>query len=351
MTALPSGTVTLFFTDVGIDPTPPGARPRLRGGPCRPPPDSAQELDRHGDEVDTQGEAFFAAFARASDAVAAAVDVQRAFGAHPFRVRIGVHTGQPRIAETGYVGLDVPRGARICAAGHGGQVLLPQTARELIGEEFEVRDLGMHRLKDLAQPQRLYQLVADGVAASYSPLRTLESRSTNLPVQPTPLIGRERELAAVTSLVRQEQVRLVTLTGAAGSGRRACAPGRRGADRGVRRRRFRGRAVGVADTELVLPTVAQTLASPTGAQPLADALCEFLHDKQALLVLDNLEHLLEAAPSLGDLLVSAPGGSLATSRAALRLTAEHDYPVPLLSLPDPDRLLELASLARYESVA
>jgi predicted ATPase/class 3 adenylate cyclase len=356
MTALPSGTVTLFFTDVE------GSTRLLqeldRGYEAALAEHHRivrREFDRHGGcEVDTQGEAFFAAFARASDAVAAAVDVQRAFGAHPFRVRIGVHTGQPRIAETGYVGLDVPRGARICAAGHGGQVLLSQTTRELIGDEFEVRDLGMHRLKDLSQPQRLYQLVADGVAASFPPLRTLESRPTNLPVQPTPLIGRERELAAVTSLVRQEQVRLVTLTGAAGSGKtrlalQASAELIEGFADGV----FVVGFVGVADSELVLPTVAQTLGvTESGASPLADALSDFLHDKQALLVLDNLEHLLEAAPLLGDLLAAAPGLKLlVTSRAALRLTAEHDYPVPPLSLPDPDRLPELASFARYESVA
>ena len=253
--ALPSGTVTLFFTDVE------GSTRLLqelgRGYEAALGEHHRivrKELDRHGGcEVDTQGEAFFAAFARASDAVAAAVDVQRAFGAHPFGVRIGVHTGQPRIAETGYVGLDVPRAARICAAGHGGQVLLSQTTRELIGEEFEVRDLGLHRLKDLSQPQRLYQLVADGVAASFPPLRTLESRSTNLPVQSTPLIGRERELAAVTSLVRQEQVRLVTLTGAAGSGKTRLAL-QAGAELieefadGV----FVVGLVGVADPELVL---------------------------------------------------------------------------------------------------
>ena len=356
MSALPSGTVTLFFTDVE-------GSTRLLQELGRGYEAALVEhhrivreaFDRHGGfEVDTQGEAFFAAFARASDAVAAAVDVQRAFGAHLFRVRIGVHTGQPRIAETGYVGLDVPRAARICSAGHGGQVLLSQTTRALISDEFDVRDLGLHRLKDLSQPQRLYQLVADGLAASFPPLRTLESRSTNLPLQPTPLIGRERELAAVTSLVREEQVRLVTLTGAAGSGKTRLAL-QAGAELieefadGV----FVVGLVGVPETDLVVPTVAQTLGViESGARPLADALREFLHDKQALLMLDNFEHLLEAAPLLGDLLVAAPGLKLlVTSRAALRLTAEHEYPVPPLSMPDPDHFPEVASLARYESVA
>ena len=199
MSTLPTGTVTLFFTDVE------GSTRLLEelGGDY----DAAlaehhrivrAALDRHGgQEVDTQGEAFFAAFARATDAVAAAVDLQRAD--HPFRVRIGLHTGQPRVGETGYVGLDVPRAARICAAGHGGQVLLSETTRNLVGDEYAVRDLGEHRLKDLSRPIRLYQLVEDGLAETFPPLRTLESRPTNLPVQPTLLIGRERELATVPS--------------------------------------------------------------------------------------------------------------------------------------------------------
>ena len=229
---------------------------------------------------------------------------ERAFGGHPFGVRIGVHTGQPRIAETGYVGLDVPRAARLRRRPRR-RVLLSQTTRELIGGEFEVRDLGLHRLKDLSQPQRLYQLARRGRGGrSFPPLRTLESRSTNLPVQSTPLIGRERELVVVTSLVRQERVRLVTLTGAAGSGKTRLAL-QAGAEliEEFADRAFVVGFVGVADTELVLPTVAQTLGvTESGALPLADALREFLHDKQTLLVLDNFEQVLEAAPSLAALL-------------------------------------------------
>ena len=157
--------------------------------------------DGGGTEVDTQGEAFFAAFPSATDAVATAARLQRELTAAGLRVRMGLHTGQPNVASTGYVGLDVPRAARISAAAHGGQTLLSPTTRELVEDELPdgiaLRDLGEHRLKDLTRPQRLSQLVIAGLANEFPAFRTLENRSTNLPVQPTPLIGREREVAAV----------------------------------------------------------------------------------------------------------------------------------------------------------
>ena len=114
---------------------------------------------RHGGiEVDTQGDAFFVAFERATDAVAAAAAAQRELAATPVRVRMGVHTGEPRVAGEGYVGLDVHRAARVMGAGHGGQVLVSETTSRLLGDAFELTDLGEHRLKDLTAPQRLYQL-------------------------------------------------------------------------------------------------------------------------------------------------------------------------------------------------
>ena len=132
--------------------------------------------DHGGAEVDTQGDAFFIAFARARDAVAAAADAQRALASGPIRVRMGIHTGEPLRTDEGYVGMDIHRGARIAAAGHGGQVLVSQTARELIQddlpEEFALRDLGEHRLKDLSRPQRIFQLVAEGLEREFPPLAT-----------------------------------------------------------------------------------------------------------------------------------------------------------------------------------
>ena len=162
-----------------------------------------------GFELGTEGDAFFVAFARASDALSAAGDVQAALMGGPVRVRIGIHTGEPLIVAGNYVGLDIHKAARICDAAHGGQVLVSQTTRDLAGNGL--RDLGEHRLKDLTAPARLFQLGA----VEFPPLRTL--RPTNLPVQPGPLLGRREELAELKALAAAN--RLVTLTGPGGSGK------------------------------------------------------------------------------------------------------------------------------------
>src|SRR5947199_294005 len=138
--------------------------------------------------VATQDAAFFVAFPRARDALAAAADARDALAAGPVRVRLGVHTGEPLLTEHGYVGIDVHRAARIAAVGHGGQILLSQATRDLVGGDG-LRDLGVHRLKDLTAPERIYQLGEQ----EFPPLKTL-SRG-NLPIASAPLIGRERELA------------------------------------------------------------------------------------------------------------------------------------------------------------
>jgi len=210
---LPSGTVTLFFTDIE------GSTRLLHEFGERYADVLAEHrrvlrdaFSRHdGVEVDTQGDAFFVAFGRASDAVATAGDVQAALAEGPVRVRIGIHTGEPVVTAEGYVGVDVHRAARIMGAGHGGQVLLSETTRRLLDSPLELRDLGEHRLKDLSASQRLYQLGAD----DFPPLRTLHR--TNLPIQPTPLVGRERELEEAGRLLRSR--RLLTLTGPGGSGK------------------------------------------------------------------------------------------------------------------------------------
>src|SRR5919199_2384932 len=192
---LPTGVVTLLFTDVegstrllhdlgdGYGEALHEHRRRLR----------ATFAEHEGVEVDTQGDAFFVAFARASDAVAAAADCQRALAGGPIRVRMGLHTGEPQLTEEGYVGLDVHKGARIAAAGHGGQILVSQTTRDLADADGLV-DLGEHRLKDLSAPERIYQLGA----GEFPPLKTLYQ--TNLPVPATTFLGRERELAEIGAL-------------------------------------------------------------------------------------------------------------------------------------------------------
>jgi predicted ATPase len=273
-----------------------------------------------GVEVDTQGDAFFVAFGRASDALAAAAEGRQALVEGPIRVRMGLHTGEPLVTQEGYVGIDVHRAARIAAAGHGGQILVSQTTRDLAGPDC-LRDLGEHRLKDLAAPERIYQL-GDG---DFPPLKSLNQ--TNLPVQPTPLVGRQHELRQVSGLLRSS--RLLTLTGPGGSGKtrlalQAAAELVEEFPDGV----WFVSLAPVVDPLLVLPTLAATI----GAK---DDLHEYLRTRQALLLLDNLEQVLDVAPELGELLARAPGVKvLATSRERLSLGAEQEYVIPTLPLND-----------------
>jgi predicted ATPase/class 3 adenylate cyclase len=339
MAALPTGTVTFLFTDIegstrlleqlgdSYAEALAGHRRVLRSA----------FADYGGAEVDTQGDAFFIAFARASDAVAAAAAAQRALSSGPIQVRMGIHTGEPLRTDDGYVGMDIHRGARIAASGHGGQVLISQTARELVQddlpEEFALRDLGEHRLKDLSRPQRIFQLVTEGLEGEFPPLATLENRPTNLPPQPTSLIGRERELAEVVELMRRPEVRMLTLTGPGGAGKTRLAL-QAAADLlddfgdGV----FFVALAGVAELSLVVPTIAQAVGiRETGGLAPEEALERFLHERELLLVLDNLEHLLDAAPQVSDLVLKAPSlKAIASSRAPLRISVEREYPVPEL---------------------
>ena len=263
------------------------------------------------------------------------------------RVRMGIHTGQPILTDEGYVGLDVHRGARIAAAGHGEQVLLSEATRLLV--DAAVRDLGLHRLKDLQAPERIYQLGE----TEFPPLKTLNQ--TNLPVQPTPFLGRERELTDVLELLRRDDVRLLTLTGPGGSGKTRL--GLQAAAELVEEYPDGVWFVGLAaltDPALVLPTVAQTLGiREGGSASYAEALAEHLRTKRALLVLDNLEQLLpDAAPPLGKLSAAAPKVDLITSsRERLHLSGEHEYPVPPLSLDEATSLFaERARAIRPEFV-
>src|SRR5216684_7368533 len=231
MHQLPAGTVTLLFTDIE------GSTRLLRQlgkryaevlVDCRHLLRAAFQ-EYHGHLVDTQGDAFFVAFARATDAVSAAVAAQCVLASHlwpegaAMRARMGVHTGEPERSADGYVGLDVHYAARIMSAGYGGQVLLSQTTHDLVEHDLpegvSLRDLGEHRLKDLQQKSHLYQLVIADFQASFPPLKTLDTPPNNLPVQPTPLIGRAKEVALVQNLLQPEEVRLLTLTGPGGIGK------------------------------------------------------------------------------------------------------------------------------------
>ncbi|TMK79440.1 MAG: adenylate/guanylate cyclase domain-containing protein [Actinobacteria bacterium] len=319
--------------------------------------------EHRGCEVDTQGDAFFYAFPRAHDAVAGAVAAQRALAAHVWpedlaiRVRIGIHTGEPTVTAEGYVGIDVHRVARVMSAGHGGQVLLTQSTRDLLPEELSdavsLRDLGEHRLKDLTQPQRLYQLVIPGLENDFPALKTLEGRPTNLPIQPTVLIGREQQVKEAVALLRREGIRLVTLTGPGGTGKtrlslQVAAELVADFEDGV----FFVDLAAISDPHLFIATVAQTLAvRERPGQSLSETLKDYLRDKHLLLVLDNFEQLLDAGPAVSALLAAASNlKALVTSRAPLHLSGEHEYSVPPLAVPDLGESEPPSILAAYEAV-
>src|SRR6266566_5139634 len=366
MPNLPRGTVTLLFTDIE-------GSTRLLQCLGERYPDVLAECrgllraafhQHHGHEVDTQGDAFFVAFTRATDAISAAVDAQRALASHPWpegaavRVRMGLHTGEPSLTSEGYVGLDVHRAARIMSAGHGGQVLLSQTTRDLVEhalpEGAHLQDLGAHRLKDLQQPSHLFQVVIAGLPIDFPPLRTLDTQPNNLPIQPTPFIGREKEVAAVQNLLQREDVRLVTLTGPGGTGKTrlglqvAAELSDLFAD-GV----YFVNLAPLSDPTLVVSTIAQTLdLKETGEQPLLDRLKGYLRDKQILVLLDNFEQVVSAALQVADLLAASPKLKvIVTSREVLHVRGEQEFPVPPMAVPDPAHLPDMVALAQYEALA
>jgi len=339
-----AGTVTLLFSDIEGS-----TRLLRRAGEAYPEllerhrTMLREAFERHGGRVlGAEGDGFFVAFESAAEAVAAAADGQRALAAHDWpdgyaiRVRMGVHTGEPRPVDGGYVGLDVHQAARVMAAGHGGQVLVSHATRSLL-VDLKLRDLGEHELKDLAGPQRLYQLELDGLPDEFPPLNTLDNRFTSLPAVPNAFVGRERELAEVAGLLGRDDVRLVTLTGPGGTGKTRLAL--QVASGQVEA--FPGGAAfvlltPVRDWELVLPAIAQALGLREQPDESAlETLTEYLRHKRLLLVLDNFEQVLAAAPGLSRLLAEAPGVKLlVTSRTPLRLSQERVYRVPQLGLAE-----------------
>jgi predicted ATPase len=329
MPDLPTGTVTFLFTDIegstrlleelGADRYAEALGVHRRA--------LREASRRHGGvEVDTQGDALFVAFPTADGALAAAAAAQAAL-AGPIRVRMGLHTGEPVATAEGYVGMDVHRGARIAAAGHGGQVLVSETTHAALADGTALRDLGEQRLKDLGAPIRIFQLGDD----QFPPLKALY-RST-LPVQPSPLVGRERELTEAGELLRG--ARLVTLTGPGGSGKtrlslQLAAEAADDFPDGV----YWVPLQALRDAHLVLPAVAQ--AVDVKGDP-----AEHIGARRLLLVLDNFEQVLEAAAGIADLLQRTPNSKvLCTSRELLRIEAEREYAVDPMPLEDAVRLFE-----------
>ena len=343
--ALPTGTVTLLFTDVegstaalhtlgtaygdslGLH------RTVIRGA-----------IAAHGGvEVDTQGDAFFVAFGSADDALHAARDAQQALASASWpdglqlKVRMGLHTGEPEQHDHGYVGIDLHRGARICAAAHGGQVVVSSVTRVLAGDDSDLAfvDLGRHRLRDMGD-ERLFQLVVTTGESAFPPLRT--SSATNLPVLRGPTIGREEALAELGDLLRSG-ARLVTLVGPGGTGKSRLAIE---AARALVGELAHGvhlvRLATIDDPDLVFTEIARSLGIQD-TRELEAAVFDYLGDRQLLLVLDNFEHVTRAAPLVADL-VERCGRLLllCTSRSPLRLSHERVVPVDPL---DEDASVEL----------
>jgi predicted ATPase/class 3 adenylate cyclase len=345
---LPTGTVTFVFTDIA------GSTQLLNElGEER----YGHELARHrealrtafarhdGIEVDTQGDASFFAFPTASQALTATSDGTQAPRRGPIRVRVGIHTGAPLLTGEGYIGMDVHRASRIANAGHGGQVLVSATTAALADTgRFELVDLGLHRLKDLLGPERIYQLGR----SAFPPLRSLSP--SNLPVPATPFLGRQRELHRLATLLREPRVRLLTLTGPGGTGKtrlaiQAAADSSDSFPDGLRWVPL----APLADPRLVL----SALATVTGVEerpdtPLSSDLVTHFRNGSSLVLLDNAEHLLPSlAAELGPLISGADGATfLVTSRAPLQIEAEHEFPVPSMSPQD----AELFILSRARAI-
>ena len=324
MRELPTGTVTFLFTDIE------GSTKLLHElGAER----YAEVLSEHrrvlreavarhdGVEVDTQGDAFFVAFPTAPGALEAA---REALESLSLPVRMGLHTGTPLRSEQGYVGSDVHRAARIAAAGHGGQVLVSASTAALVDSgNGSLIDLGEHRLKDLTAAERIYQ-VGEG---EFPPLKTLYA--TNLPVPATAFLGREAELADVAALLARDDVRLLTLTGAGGSGKTRLALQATGAAADAYPQ-------GVWFVALAsVPHAAEVVSAAARALGGGGPLAEIVGERRMLLLLDNFEHVIEAAPEVAGLLTSCPRlDVLVTSRERLNVAGEQVYPVPVLARSD-----------------
>jgi predicted ATPase/class 3 adenylate cyclase len=299
-----------------------------------------------GEEVGTQGDGFFAVFSSPKACVAAVAEMQQAVAAHAWpagehvRVRMGVHTGEASKAATGLVGLDVHRAARVAAVAHGGQVLLSESAavlaRDWLPPGTALRDLGVHRLKDLGRPEQIFQLCVAGLPGEFPPLRSLgnPALANNLPAQLAKFIGRERELSQVRALLGSS--RLVTLTGAGGSGKtrlslQVAADLLDGSGDGV----WLVELAAVSDEEAVVPAICGALGMAGRGQPTVETLVDALAPQDVLIVLDNCEHLIGACAKSADaVLRRCPRVHLlATSREPLGIGGETVYRVPPLSLP------------------
>ncbi len=368
MRTLPQGTVTFLFSDVEGSTKLSQALGDVAWAGLL---ETHRQLMRQaftahdGLEVDTQGDAFFVVFTRASDAAAAALDAQHSLATHAWpadgrvRVRIGLHTGEAVARDNHYIGQEVHRASRICDAGHGGQIVVSQTTAELVRDGLPGRatlaPLGDYRLKDLGQAQRLFQLTATGLPSTFPALRSLDI-PTNLPTERSSFIGREADISAIRT--RLTDHRLVTLTGVGGSGKTRLALQ-------VAALQLGNYADGVffvdlapiSDAELLAATVASACglmlgdATGAGVASFEDRLIEALARRKSLVIVDNCEHMVEAVADLLDHILAdcARITLLATSREALAVEGEQVVPVASLTVPG-DTALTQAQMEANDAV-
>src|SRR6202453_5196514 len=345
MRQLPTGTVTLLFSDIE------GSTALLRRlGDRYGEALVAQRAlmraaisDSRGLEMGTEGDSFYVAFESAGDAVRCCLAGQGALAGYDWpggvavRVRMGLHSGEPACQQDHYVGMDVHRAARIAAAAHGGQVVLSEATRQLaesqLAAEVSLRDLGWHRLKDIETPERIYEVVIAGLPDRFPSLKSLGAQS-RLPVPMTPLVGRESDLEQVLATLTGPGIRLVTLTGTGGVGKtRLSLAAAAALDQDFPQGVFFIPLAPVRDAELMWKTIADVLDVAADG-PAADAVTGYLGDRRVLLILDNLEQLEGAARVVAALLAAAPGlVVLATSRRPMHLPGERELPVPPLQVP------------------
>jgi predicted ATPase/class 3 adenylate cyclase/Tfp pilus assembly protein PilF len=361
----PTGTVTFLFTDIeGSTKMWERSPQAMQAALARHDQILRLAIEEHDGYVfKTVGDAFCCAFPTAPDALEAALDAQRLLleerwaESDPLRVRMALHMGAAEERDGDYFGPPVNRVARLLSAAHGGQVLLSTATHEMVRDQLpagiNLAELGEHRLKDLFRPERVFQLLAPELPSEFPPLKTLDAYRNNLPLQPTPLIGREEEVAQVCDLLHSDETRLLTLTGPGGIGKTRLAL-QAAADLlddfpdGT----FFVALATLTEAEMFFSAVAETLGvRETGEQPLDEILKDYLRERRMLLVLDNFEQVLGATPTVTGLLAGAPGLTvLATSRTSLGLYGEHVFPVPPLSMPDLKFQPPLERLTQYEAV-
>jgi predicted ATPase/class 3 adenylate cyclase len=362
-----SGTVTFLFTDIEGS----TARWEQATGAMRVALTRHDALiravvgDHGGRVVKTTGDGFLVVFGDAGDALNAAIEAQRRMQAESWgeigelRVRMALHTGAAEERDGDFFGPPLNRAARLMSLGHGGQILLSEATSSLVRERLpsgsRLIDLGEHRLKDLMQPERVSQVTVSDLRSDFPPLVSLNAHHHNLPVHPTELLGREREVGEVLDLLRGTS-RLVTLTGPGGTGKtRLSLQVAAEVVGGFRDGVFLVELAPIVDPALVIPTIAQVLGvREMAGSSSAEALREYLRSRSVLLVLDNFEQVVAAASALGDLLAASPGLKiLVTSREPLRLRGEREYAVSPLGLPEaheaagPEVLMQYGALALF----